>query len=49
MNKKQLEARLINLRQLREQHLQDVMEINFCIVGLDKQVSEMPDEEEKAE
>jgi uncharacterized coiled-coil protein SlyX len=44
MDKKTLEARLKSLEMLKEGHEQDVMELNFCIVGLKEQISKMPDE-----
>jgi len=51
MNKKQLEVRLINLKQLKSQHNQDILELEYCIDGLTKQLEAMPDdpEEPKAE
>lgn len=49
MNKKQLEVRLINLRQLKSQHEQDILELTYCIDGLDSQISEMPDDEVEEE
>jgi len=49
MNKKQLEVRLINLKQLKSQHEQDINELTFCIEGLTKQISEMPDDKPEEE
>jgi hypothetical protein len=44
MNKEQLKVRLINLKQLKSQHEQDIFELAYCIDGLTKQIESMPDE-----
>ena len=44
MDKTKLEARLKSLEALKESHEQDINELIFCIEGLKKQISEMPNE-----
>lgn len=38
MDKKNLEARLKNLKQMRENQIQDIKEIDYVIKGLEEQI-----------
>ena len=49
MDKKTLQQRLKNLETLKDQHLQDIIEIDFVIAGMKPQIDAMPDDEENTE
>jgi len=47
MDKKTLQQRIKNLETLKENHLQDIKEVDYVLEGLRKDVEKMPDEEVK--
>lgn len=49
MDKKVLEMRLKSLENLKENHTQDIVELDFVIEGLKKIIEKMPNEVEKIE
>lgn len=46
MDKKTLQQRLKNLEQLKANHGQDMLEIDYVMAGMVKQIEAMPDEPE---
>jgi len=47
MDKKTLQQRLKNLETLKDNHTQDIVELEIVIAGLGKQIEAIPDDEEK--
>jgi len=49
MDKKTLQERLKNLETLKDNHTQDIHEIDYVMEGMQKQIKAMPDEPEEKE
>jgi hypothetical protein len=47
MDRKTLEQRIKNLEQIKENHIQDNLEIDYVLAGMKKQLDKMPKEPEE--